>query len=96
MNQVLGVQQDIRRSESNPATELFTALAMPALNAVANPLVGSQIIAGLGLDSLVVGADAKQTAASFRHAELQNEAFSTLSFNYIGAATSSDSLSLAA
>jgi hypothetical protein len=96
MEPTVVLQQDVTRSERNPATELFTALVMPALNAVANSVVGSQVIAGLGFDSLVVGSEAKEAAANFMHVQQQNEAFSTLSFNYIKAAATTDSLQLAA
>ncbi len=82
--------QDMQRYEANPATEWFTALAMPALNAVTNSLVAEPIVAALGFDTLVVGQAAKEAA----HIDRQNYDFSTLSFNYVKAATASTSESL--
>jgi hypothetical protein len=88
MEPALALQQDVRRSESNPATDLFAALAMPALNAVANPVVATQIFAAAGLDSLTMGSAAEEVANSFLHIERQNAAFADMSFDYIKSATS--------
>jgi hypothetical protein len=94
MEPTLVQHQDMRRNEANPATEWFTALAMPVLNAVANSVAAEPIVAALGFDSLVVGQAAKEAA----YIERQNQDFNTLSFNYVKAATANtnDALQLAA
>jgi hypothetical protein len=84
MQQSLVQHRDVRVSEANPATEWFTALGMPALNAVANSVFATPIVAALGLDSLIVGP-ATQAAA---HIERQNQDFGALTFNYVRAVTS--------
>jgi len=94
MEPALALQQDVRRSESNPATDLFAALAMPALNAVANPVVATQIFAAAGLDSLTMGSAAEEVA-NFLHIERQNAAFADMSFDYIKSATSTGTSSSA-
>ncbi len=102
MEQAIALQQDVRRNGHNPATDLFAALAMPALNAVANPVVAAQILAGADINSLAMGSSAKEIANSFLHIEQQNGAFAAMSFDYIKSATSletaneRDSLLLAA
>lgn len=88
MQQALAPQQDVRRNQHNPATDLFAALAMPALNAVANPIVATQILAGADLGSLTMGSSAKEVASSFLHVEQQNTAFAAMSFDYITSANS--------
>jgi hypothetical protein len=95
MEPALAVQQDVRRNEHNPATDLFAALAMPALNAVANPVVATQIFAAAGLDSLTMGSSAKEVASSFLYVEQQNRAFEAMSFDYIKSATSTKTASSA-
>jgi hypothetical protein len=94
MEPTLVQHQDMQRYEANPATGWFTALAMPVLNAVANSVVAEPVVAALGFDALIVGQAGKEAA----HIDRQNYDFSTLSFNYVKAATAStsDPLQLAA
>jgi hypothetical protein len=88
MEAALAVQQDVRRNEQNPAADLFAALAMPALNAVANPIVATQILSAANLESLSMGSTAKEVANSFLHIQQQNTAFAAMSFDYINSANS--------